>query len=231
MMSQYIAIIVILGGRKMIVKYWSDYACPFCYIGETSLKQAVSNLGMSDDVQFEMKAFELEPDGSKHYEGSTAERYSRKYGYTLEETQEKIENINARGKAIGLDMHYDKSRFTNTFDAHRITKLAQSKGNSEMVFTLQERLFEAYFSESLELANHAVLIKLASESGLSAQEVQEVLLTDRYAADVRRDEMEARANNIHGVPFFVINDKYAIPGALSVEQMESVLRKLLEVKE
>ena len=215
----------------MIVKYWSDYACPFCYIGETSLKQAVSNLGMSDDVQFELKAFELEPDGSKQYEDSTVERYSRKYGYTLEETRENIENINARGKAIGLDMHYDKSRYTNTFDAHRITKLAQSKGNSKMVDTLQERLFKAYFSDSLELADHTVLIKLASESGLSAQEVQEVLLTDRYAAEVRRDEMEARANNIHGVPFFVINDKYAIPGALSVEQMENVLRKLLEVKE
>lgn len=215
----------------MIVKYWSDYACPFCYIGETSLKQAVSNLGMSDDVQFELKAFELEPDGSKQYEDSTVERYSRKYGYTLEETRENIDNINARGKAIGLDMHYDKSRYTNTFDAHRITKLAQSKGNSKMVDTLQERLFKAYFSDSLELADHTVLIKLASESGLSAQEVQEVLLTDRYAAEVRRDEMEARANNIHGVPFFVINDKYAIPGALSVEQMENVLRKLLEVKE
>lgn len=215
----------------MIVKYWSDYACPFCYIGETSLKQAVSNLGMSDDVQFELKAFELEPDGSKQYEDSTVERYSRKYGYTLEETRENIYNINARGKAIGLDMHYDKSRYTNTFDAHRITKLAQSKGNSKMVDTLQERLFKAYFSDSLELADHTVLIKLASESGLSAQEVQEVLLTDRYAAEVRRDEMEARANNIHGVPFFVINDKYAIPGALSVEQMENVLRKLLEVKE
>ena len=39
--------------------------------------------------------------------------------------------------------------------------------------------------------------------------------------------MEARANNVHGVPFFVINDKYAIPGALSVEQMENVLKKLL----
>lgn len=215
----------------MIVKYWSDYACPFCYIGETSLKQAASNLGMSDDVQFELKAFELEPDGSKQYEDSTVERYSRKYGYTLEETRENIYNINARGKAIGLDMHYDKSRYTNTFDAHRITKLAQSKGNSKMVDTLQERLFKAYFSDSLELADHTVLIKLASESGLSAQEVQEVLLTDRYAAEVRRDEMEARANNIHGVPFFVINDKYAIPGALSVEQMENVLRKLLEVKE
>ena len=59
------------------------------------------------------------------------------------------------------------------------------------------------------------------------KEVQEVLLTDRYAAEVRRDEMEARANNVHGVPFFVINDKYAIPGALSVEQMENVLKKLL----
>ena len=51
-------------------------------------------------------------------------------------------------------------------------------------------------------------------------------MTDRYAAEVRSDEMEARAGNVQGVPFFVIDDKYAIPGALPIEQMENILRKL-----
>ncbi|MBQ6438832.1 MAG: DsbA family oxidoreductase [Mogibacterium sp.] len=215
----------------MIVKYWSDFACPFCYIGETSLKQVITNLGRDHEIQLEMKAFELDPDGSRHYEGPTDERYSKKYGYSLEETRKSIDDINARGASIGLDMHYDKSRYTNTFDAHRVTKLAQSKGDDKLVDTLQERLFKAYFTDGLELADHDVLIKLASESGLAAQEVQEVLLTDRYEAEVRRDEMEARAANVHGVPFFVIDDKYAIPGAISIEQMENVLRKLLQDRE
>ena len=52
----------------MKVTYWSDYACPFCYIGETSLKQAIANLKMEHDIQLEMKAFELDPEGSKHYD-------------------------------------------------------------------------------------------------------------------------------------------------------------------
>ena len=210
----------------MNIKYWSDYACPFCYIGKTSLKQAISNLKKEHDIKLEMKAFELDPDGSKNYEGPTAERYSKKYGYTLEETQKNIEDINARGNSLGLEMHYDKSRYSNTFDAHRITKLAQSKGNAGLIESLQERLFKAYFTDGLELADHTVLIKLASEAGLAAQEVQEVLMTDKFSAEVRRDEMEARTMNVRGVPFFVIDDEYAIPGALPVEQLENILRKL-----
>ena len=210
----------------MIVKYWSDYACPFCYIGETAMKQAIANLKMEHDIKLEMKAFELDPDGSKNYEGPTVELLSKKYGYTLEEAQKNIEDINARGNSLGLEMHYDKSRSTNTFDAHRITKLAQSKGNTELLESLQERLFKAYLTDGLELADHTVLIKLASEAGLAAQEVQEVLMTDKFSAEVRRDEMEARSINVRVVPFFVIDDEYGIPGALPVEQLENILRKL-----
>ena len=85
------------GGNKVKVKYWSDYACPFCYISETSLKQAITNLKKDNDAQLEMKAFELDPEGSRHYEGPTDERYSKKYGYSLEETRKSIDDINARG--------------------------------------------------------------------------------------------------------------------------------------
>ena len=53
----------------MKITYWSDYACPYCYIGETYLKQAIADLGIGDQVEVEMKAFELDPDACKEYAG------------------------------------------------------------------------------------------------------------------------------------------------------------------
>lgn len=142
----------------MRIVYWADYACPFCYIGETALKQAIKNLGLEKKVHLKMKAFELDPDGVERYECPTAERNAKKYGYPVEEIRKNIEEVNRQGQSLGLDMHYDKSQYTNTFDAHRITKLVQSKGNAELTEQLQERLFKAYFTDSMELADHAVLL-------------------------------------------------------------------------
>lgn len=210
----------------MKITFWADYACPFCYIGETALKQAIENLGIKEETELEMKAFELEPEGPLTYEAPTAERNARRYGYPVAEIRRNIEEVNRQGQALGLDMHYDKSRYTNTFDAHRLTKLAQSKGNKNLTEVLQESLFKAYFTDSLELANHKVLTRLAAEAGLNTQEVSEMLFSDLYANAVRSDEEEARAHNVSGVPFFVINSKYIIPDALSVEKMEKALLRV-----
>ena len=103
----------------MKITYWADYACPYCYIGETALKQAVKNLKIERKVTLEMKAFELEPDGPLSFEAPTAERNAKKYGYPVEEIRRNNEEVNRRGQALGLDMHYDESRYTNTFNAHR----------------------------------------------------------------------------------------------------------------
>ena len=211
----------------MKITYWADYACPYCYIGETSLKHALCNLGLSDEVSMEMKAFELQPDGSKTYEGPMAEVNARRYGYPVDEIRKNIETVNQQGKNIGLDMHYDRSRYTNTFDAHRLTKLAESKGNPRLTDAIQERLFTAYFTESAELADHPTLIRLAHEVGMNPQEVQEMLNSDTFADVVRSDEQQAAANGINAVPFFVIDGNYTIPGALPVEQMEKVLMQIV----
>jgi hypothetical protein len=46
---------------KMKITYWSDYACPYCYIGEKRLETAISELGLENDIDIEMRAFELDP--------------------------------------------------------------------------------------------------------------------------------------------------------------------------
>ena len=68
----------------MEIVYWSDYACPYCYIGETHMKTALQELSLTDKVKIEMKAFELDPFASKEYTGTTVDRFARKYGLSTE---------------------------------------------------------------------------------------------------------------------------------------------------
>jgi len=211
----------------MKIIYWSDYACPYCYIGETHLKQAVEQLGIGDEVGITMKAFELDPTASREYTGATVDRFAKKYGLSKEGAAQRIEDISQMGREAGLDFRYAETRYTNTFDAHRLTKLAQSKSAS-LTDRLSERLYHAYFAEGLELADHDVLTRIAVEEGLEEREVKELLDSDKYADEVRLDEREAARYGVTGVPFFVLAGKYSIPGALNVEQMKRVLEKVMD---
>lgn len=210
----------------MKITYWSDYACPYCYIGETYLKQAIEHMGIGDQVEVEMKAFELDPDASRAYTGETVDRFAKKYGLSIQGAQARIDGISRMGQDAGLDFHYAETRYTNTFDAHRLTKLAQKK-DAQLADRLSERLYKAYFSEGLELADHAVLLRIATEEGMNEEEVRSLLATDEFAMDVRLDEREAARYNIHGVPYFLLDGQLAIPGALPVESMEEALRQVM----
>lgn len=211
----------------MKVMYWSDYACPYCYIGETHLKKAIGNLNLGDQVDIEMLAFELDPSASKTYTGATVDRFAKKYGLSLAGAQERIDGISQMGREAGLDLRYAETRYTNTFDAHRLTKLAQQK-DAALADRLEESFYRAYFTESLELADHSVLRRIALEEGMDEKDVDDVLNTDKYADDVRLDEREAQRYGVHAVPYFVIGNKYAIPGAMPVEAMERVLKNAMD---
>ena len=117
----------------MKIVYWSDFACPYCYIGETRLKKAIAQLEEAGEIKpgsitLEMKAFELEPYAGEHAEGDTLSRFAKKYKLSDEEAAKKIESIEQMGRGEGLEFNYSGARSTNTLDAHRLTKLAQSKG-------------------------------------------------------------------------------------------------------
>ena len=215
----------------MKITYWSDYACPFCYIGETYLEQAITELGAEGRFEIEMKAFELDPNASKKVTGSTVDRFAKKYGLTVKAAADRIDSISKMGREVGLDFRYAETRYTNTFDAHRLTKFARSKGGNTLANRISERLYKAYFSESMELASHDVLVRIAVQEGLDEAEVKEFLLSDCFADEVRADEYEAALNGVHAVPFFVVGEEYTIHGALPVDRMKKLLKEVLEKEE
>ena len=207
----------------MKVEIWSDYACPFCYIGEKRLEKALAQIKGGDKIQVEFKSFELDPYASKICEGTTVDRFAKKYGLSVENAAENIENISRMGRAEGIDFKYSSTLYTNTFDSLRVTKLAQERGHNEII----TKFFDAYFTKNLVLANHDVLKKIALECGLDEKEVDDVLSSDKYADEVRADEMQAASYGIHGVPYFVINEKYALSGAQPTDVIKQALEQAL----
>ena len=206
----------------MKIEIWSDYACPFCYIGEKRLQRALAEVD-GKNIELEFKSFELDPSADKAVVSSTAERFAVKYGLSLEAATKRIEEISAMGRREGIDFKYLTTRYTNTFDALRLTKFAQKKGHDEIITAL----FDAYFTKNLELSNHEVLKKIAVECGLDGREVEEVLAGDKYSAEVRADELEAARLGIHGVPYFVIGKKYGLSGAQPPEVLLQAINEAL----
>ena len=211
----------------MKITYWSDYACPYCYIGEARLKKAIAEIPELNDVEIEMKAFQLDPTAGEHATGDTQTRFAHKYGISMQEAGQTIEHISQMGIAEGLDFKYATTLFTNTMDAHRLTKLAQSKNEPELADRVIEALFKAYFSDNKELADKELLQKIGEDCGLDVAEVKEVLDSDKYQDEVILDEREASRYGIHAVPFFVVG-QYGISGAQSVEGMKAAIMKVLE---
>lgn len=215
------------GGVNMKITYWSDYACPYCYIGEARLKRVLSEIPELTDVKIEMRAFQLDPRAELHAVSDTQSRFARKYGISMQEAGETIAHISELGKKEGLDFKYASTLFTNTMDAHRLTKLAQSKGDPALAERVIESLFKAYFTENRELADVKLLQQIGEECGLPAHEVQEMLSTAQYEDEVIADEREAYNYGIHAVPYFVIGS-YRVPGAQSAEQLKSVVLRALK---
>ena len=194
------------------------------------MKKALAELGIDGETRIDFKAFELNPNARKVPVRNVVEGFARHYGCSLEQAAAQVERIEAMGRGEGLVFRYGTARNSNTFDALRLTKLAQSKGYSfgaEFV----DRMYKAYFEDNLVMADHDVLRKIASDAGMDSAEVDALLNGDMYADDVRRDEFEAHQMGINAVPFFVINDKYGIPGAVDIKDMKKVLMKAYSEEE
>ncbi|KAB7707821.1 thioredoxin domain-containing protein [Bacillus aerolatus] len=209
----------------MKINVWSDFVCPFCYIGKRRLEAALDKFPHKDQVTIQFKSFELDPNAAKEAGKNIHEVLAAKYGMSIEQAKAANANVGEQAASAGLTFNFDKMKPTNTLDAHRLAKFAGEKGKEA---ELTERLLKAYFTDSLFISDHNVLAEIAGEVGLNKEEVLAFLASDRFTEEVRTDEEEARQLGVQGVPFFVFNDKYAVSGAQPVEAFTSALQKVWE---
>ncbi|MEU6575748.1 DsbA family oxidoreductase [Streptomyces sp. NPDC046805] len=204
----------------MKIDIWSDVICPFCYIGKRKLELALEKTGI--EVEVKWHSFELNPDAPRSYGVPLPDMLSRMYGLSPAQALAVLEQEQREAARVGLDFRWRIAKPGNTFDAHRLLHLADSKGLGDQA---EERFSRGYFTEGQDIGDPEALRRMAVESGLAAEDVDAVLSGDRFAAEVRADEHEAHELGIRGVPYFVINGHTTISGARDVEEFERVLRE------
>lgn len=207
----------------MKIEIWSDYVCPFCYIGKLRLEEALESTNLASQVEVVFKAFQLDPNTPDNATGSTVDGLAKKYGVSLDEANGMMANVAEQAKTVGLDFNVEGMKVANTFNAHRLAKLGEQEGKAEAA---SERLMQAHFINGESLGDEATLLAIAEEIGLSKERAQQMFHSEEFAADVQKDIAEAGQIGVQGVPFFVINRKYAISGAQPKEAFEEALKKV-----
>jgi predicted DsbA family dithiol-disulfide isomerase len=198
----------------MKIEIWSDIMCPFCYIGKRKLESALAQFQGKNNVEISWHSFQLDP-SLKHEPGKNLYSYlSERKGMSLEHSKHLHDQLTETAKENGLTYNFDKAVIANSFDAHRLIQMAKEYNLGDAV---EERLFKAYFTEGKNVADHSTLIELGGDIGLNRAEISSMLQSDKYSKEVNKDIEEARHLGIKGVPFFVMNRKYAVSGAQPVE--------------
>jgi len=207
----------------MKIEIWSDFACPFCYIGKKRFEQALSEFTHNKHVEVIYKAYQLNPNAPKKMEGTAYEAFAKGHSTTVAQAKDRFKMFTENAKTAGLVYNYDQIQMTNTFDAHRVAKWANQFGKED---ALTNRLMKAYFTDGLNLADHQTLANLVSELGMNKDEALTVLSSNQYKDQVLAEIQESRTIGVQGVPFFVLNRKYGISGAQQKEYFLNALNQI-----
>lgn len=211
----------------MRVDIWSDVVCPFCYIGKKRLEAAAEQAGIELEVHWH--SFELDPEAPIRQEISNSERLAQKYGRTLADVEEMQRNIAQMAAEEGIQFNWENANSGNTFNAHRIIHLAQSKGLGSEA---KEAFFYSYMTQGLAIGERETLEDVAARIGLNPVEVEDLLDSEEYADFVKFDQEVAHEQlKVTGVPFFVFDQRVALAGAQPREVFLQVFEKALHAPE
>jgi predicted DsbA family dithiol-disulfide isomerase len=198
--------------------------CPWCYIGKRRFESALAQFEHNDQVDVRWRSFELDPNAPFRRPGRMAEHLARKYGMSVEQAEDRLESMNRLAAEEGLGYDLARTQAGNTFDAHRLIHLGYEQG-AETGAAVKEALLKAYFVDLEPISEPDVLQRIGESVGLDTAEVRSVLESDRFAVDVRNDEADAADLGCTGVPFFVFDRAFAVPGAQHPDTFLATMRR------
>lgn len=213
--------------RKMKVEIWSDVMCPFCYIGKRNFEKALSQFEHNDQVEIEWKSFQLDPTMPEvpKYQDDLYMFVADRKGLTYDQSKAMHRNLIQYAKSVGLEYNLEQTRVTNSLKTHRIIQFAKTKGWGDKA---EERFFYAYFTQGKNLNDKATLIELGKEIGLTEAEINLALTDPIYIRKIENEVREAQSLGARGVPFFVVDRKFAIAGAQQPAEFANVLKSAFE---
>jgi predicted DsbA family dithiol-disulfide isomerase len=208
--------------RTVTLDLFSDIACPWCYVGEARLEQAMERTGIR--VERRWHPFQLQPQMPP--DTPWMEFAPAKFGGE-HMMKQAFGHVSREGADVGIRFDFEQMPYApNTMDAHRLILWAQDTAGTEPAFTLAHALYRAYFEEARHVGDPSTLADIAAQVGLDREAAAAHLASDAGRETVTQSQREAERLGVRGVPFFVLNGRHGLSGAQPVEVFEGALRQL-----
>lgn len=206
----------------MKIEVWSDFVCPFCYMGKKKFEMALEQFSHKDEVEIEFRSFELNMEKADYKGRDIHQVIADKYGISYEQAKENNDRIVQAAHDVGLNYRFDLLKTNNTRLAHEIAQYAKKAGKGN---ELVQRFFKGYFEEGIDIGDKESLLKLSKKVGLDLNDLQIQLETNSLETSVIEDERIAAKLGINSVPYFVFDNKYAVSGAQNPEYFLEALNQ------
>ncbi|WP_018480116.1 DsbA family oxidoreductase [Pontibacter roseus] len=195
------------------IKVYSDYVCPYCFLGEQVLEKALA--GMEEQVQVEWMPFELRPEPTP----------------TLKPEEDYLQttwkqSVYPMAEQLGIAIVLPKvspQPYTHlSFEGYQFAK-EQGKGAA-----YTHRMFTAFFQEEQDIGDVEVLTRLAEEVGLEGEDFRQALQTRRYK-EVHQQALRhaTQEMGVRAVPTFLVGNK-VVRGLLREEDLRKLIKQELE---
>ena len=199
---------------RLSVTVFSDYICPFCYVGDARLDKLRDEYTLDVDWCF----FEIHPDNPA--EGRPVEDL----GYPPEQWRRMMENLEQMAREDGLAL----APRTFTTNSHSALLLAEATRRlaPEAFEALHKRLFEAYFAERQNIGDREVLRKIADECAIPGDVVEQAWTDPDYEQRLRDQSWRAAQVGVQGVPAFLFG-RYLVAGAVPAQTLSRAAEYVL----
>jgi predicted DsbA family dithiol-disulfide isomerase len=196
----------------MKIDVYADVVCPWCYVGEKRLEKALRE---RPDLAVERRwrPFQLQPEmpaGGVPWRPFALEKFGGEEGM-----RRAFAHVTEAGRPDGARFDFDRvASAPNTVDAHRLILHAAKRGKE---WSMADALFRGYFAGGRDLNDAEALTAMAAVAGLDPEGVRDLLAGDSGTQDVWESQQAAAGFGIGGVPFCVIDDRYAVSGGQPAE--------------
>ena len=200
---------------ELRVTVFSDYICPFCYVGHHRLMR----LRDTYDLKINWCFIEIHPETPAEGEPATSLDYPSKQWNQLMHNLEVV----AREESIPIAEH---TFTTNSRDALLLAEAAKESGR-EKFYDLHEKLFTAFFVDRKNIGDRNILREIADSSGIPKDAVESAWQDEKYQQRIMSNYRKARAFDIQAVPSFIFGER-KLTGVVSEDVMRSAAHEVLE---
>ena len=206
-----------MSSERSAITVYSDYVCPFCYLGRASLERYQETRDSElriDWHPFDLRSQKRRPDGTIDHDVDD--------GKDEAYFEQAKQNVRRLAEKYDVEMDLDLARDIDSLPAQIVSYYVREHHGYETWLAFDKAVFAALWEEGRDIGDTELLIELAAKAGVGAEEVRSALDDETLRAEIRAQFSEAQNDGVTGVPTFA-SDGYTARGAVPPEQLERLI--------